>query len=70
MCMCVCVHACTHVFMCACVLMLSQSLPVYQVRLIALALYCLDSAQPLSCLGSLVVEHLPSKQYVVGSSPP
>ena len=33
---------------------------------------CLDSTQPLSCLGCLVVEHLPSKQYVqyvVGSSP-
>ena len=32
-------------------------------------MYCLDSGQPLSCLGSSVVEHLPSKQYVVGSSP-
>ena len=39
------------------------------VRSIALALYCLDSTQPLSCLSSLVVEHLSSKQYVVGSSP-
>ena len=39
------------------------------VRPIALSLYCFDSTQPLSCLGSLVVEHLPSKQYVVGSSP-
>ena len=39
------------------------------VRPIALALYCFDSTQPLSYLGSLVVEHLPSKQYVVGSSP-
>ena len=33
------------------------------------SLYCLDSAQPLSCLGSSVVEHLPSKQCVVGLSP-
>ena len=38
-------------------------------RPIVFALYCLDSTQPMSCLGSLVVEHLPSKQYVVGSSP-
>ena len=33
------------------------------------ALYCLDSAQPLNCLGSSVVEHLPSKWCVMGSSP-
>ena len=37
------------------------------VRPIALALYCLDSTKPLSCL---VVEHLPSKQYVMGLVPP
>ena len=31
------------------------------VRLVALALYCLDSTQPLSCLGSSVVEQLQTK---------
>ena len=40
-----------------------------KVRPIALALYCLDSTQLLSCLGSLVVEHLPSKQCVTGLNP-
>ena len=40
-----------------------------EVILVALALYCLGSTQPLSCLGSSVAEHLPSKQCVVGSSP-
>ena len=49
-------------------LMLNSSLPVYQVRLDWLPLP-LDSTKPLSCLGSSVVEHLPSKQYVVGLSP-
>ena len=29
-------------------------------------LYSFDSTQPLRCLGRLVVEHLPRKQYVVG----
>ena len=49
-------------------LMLSWSLPIYQVRLDWLPLpciyYCLDSAQPLSCLGSSMVGHLP-----IASSP-
>ena len=52
-------------------LMLSLSLPVYQVRLdwCALALYCLDLTQPAGLPRySSVVEHLPSKQYVVGLS--
>ena len=49
---------------------LNMSLPVYQVGEAGCpSLVCLDSTQPLSCLGSSVVEHLPSKQYVVGSSP-
>ena len=44
---------------------------VYQVRLDLLPLPCIALIWPsqLSCLGSSVVEHLPSKQYVVGSSP-
>ena len=44
-------------------------LPVYQARLDRLPLYSFDLTQPLSCLGSSVVGHLPSKQCVVGSSP-
>ena len=27
-------------------------------------LYSFDSTHPLSCLGSLMVEHLPNKQYI------
>ena len=48
---------------------LDLSLPVYRIRLDQLPLFNFDSTQQKSCLGSLVVEHLPSKQYVVGSSP-
>ena len=47
-------------------LMLSLSLPVYQVTLERLPLYSFDSTQPLRCLASLVVEHLPSKQSLMG----
>ena len=43
-------------------------LSIRLVRLVVLALGSLDSNQPLSFLSSSVVEHLPSKQYVVGSS--
>ena len=41
------------------------------VRLVALALYCLDSAQPaeLPQYIAQLVEYLPHKQYVVGSNP-
>ena len=48
---------------------INYSGPLLDVRPIALDLYCFDSTELLSCLGSLVVEHLPSKQYVVGLSP-
>ena len=41
--------------------MLSLSLPVYQVRGLDRLCIAFDSTQPLSCLGSFVVEHLPSK---------
>ena len=37
---------------------------VYRVRLGRLPLYSFDSTQPLGCIGSSVVEHLPSKKYV------
>ena len=50
-------------------LTLGLSLPVYQVRLDQLPLHSFDLTPPLSCLSSLVVEHLPSKQFVVDSSP-
>ena len=39
------------------------------VRVVALDLYCLGSAQPVCCFGSSMVEHLPSKRNVIGSSP-
>ena len=58
-------------------LILSYTLPVYQVRLDWLPLPCIAVIRPsqLSCLGSSVasvaqlVEHLPRKQYFVGLSP-
>ena len=46
-------------------------MPFYQVRLdciAALSLYCLDSNQPLCYHCKSVVDHLPNKQCVVGSS--
>ena len=44
--------------------------PVHQnLRFLRALCIALTQAQPLSCLGSSVVEHLPSKQCVVGSSP-
>ena len=57
--MCVCMHACL-------------CLPVYQVRLDWLPLPCIALIWPsqLSSLGSSQwIEHLPRKQYVVGSNP-
>ena len=52
--------------------MLSLSLPVYQVRLDCFPLPCIALIRPsqLSCLGvAQWVEHLPRKQYVMGSNP-
>ena len=40
---------------------------VRQIAFVYIAL--INLTQPLTYLGSLVVEHVPSKQYVVGLSP-
>ena len=60
----VCARAYVCVCVCVCVCM-------YVVRLDQLTLPCIALIQPsqLSCLGNSVVEHLPSKRYVVGSNP-
>ena len=74
-CVCVCVCVCAHVHACVCVCVCMHANVSECVCACACdcmcvhALCCLDSAQPLSCLVSSVVEHLPSKQSVVGLTP-
>ena len=62
------VHQINLVIMCVCVCVCARMMFIRLVRLVALALHSLDSKQPLSFLSSSVVEHLPSKQYVMDLS--
>ena len=81
MCVCVCVCVCECVCLCVCELRktddqmlkcnyLIEDQNIYTLfRHATIAVSICTCTYSTSVLGSSVVEHLPSKQYVVGSSP-